>query len=195
MMTLSRPSTPPAPAEGQAAPCPEEVANVRAAARGDVRAFERLVHLHHTRVFNFLQHMTRHRQDAEDLTQQTFIKAFHHMDSFDCTRPLINWLLTIARRSALNHFRAARKWDHAPEEIASGEASPARVVEQEDHARNVWDRARRLLSQREFEVMWLRFAEDLSTEETARIAGLTQTHVKVLIFRARQRLLKGEMPL
>jgi RNA polymerase sigma-70 factor (ECF subfamily) len=41
-------------------------------------------------------------------------------------------------------------------------------------------------------VLWLRFAEELSVEETARVTGLTQTHVKVLVFRARQTLLKGE---
>jgi RNA polymerase sigma-70 factor (ECF subfamily) len=49
-----------------------------------------------------------------------------------------------------------------------------------------------VLSQREFEVLWLRFAEELSTEETARVAGLTKVHVKVIVFRARRQLLKIE---
>lgn len=169
-----------------------ESALVLAATRGDRAAFEQLVHLHHPRVFNFVHQMTRQRQDAEDITQHTFVKAFQHLDRVDPSRPIINWLLTIARRTALNHFRSARKWEYVPTDLASPDPSPARQLEHQEHRDNVWARARRLLSQREYEVLWLRFAEELSTAETARVVGLTQIHVKVLVHRARQRLLKGE---
>jgi RNA polymerase sigma-70 factor, ECF subfamily len=192
MMTLSPVQRADEPLPGPAAAPSDEAKLVRAAVAGDSQAFERIVHAHHRRVFNFLFHLTRHRHDAEDITQQTFIKAYHHLDSFDCARPLINWLLTIARRTALNHFRSAKRWEHMPVEPASGAPSPAHQAEQKDRAQNVWERARRVLSQREFEVLWLRFAEELSTQETARIMGLTQIHVKVLVHRARQHLLKGE---
>ena len=190
-MTLS-----PAPSTGATASPAEVSADerevVRQAAARDSRAFEKLVHLHHRRVLNFLLNMTRHREDAEDLTQQTFVKAFQHIDRVDPERPIINWLLTIARRTALNHFRSVKKWDYVPVELASTEPSPARQVEQQDRAASLWARARRVLSSREFEVLWLRFAEEMSTEEAARIMGLTQIHVKVLVHRARQHLLKGE---
>lgn len=192
IMTLSSAPRTEEPLPGPATARGEETEIVRAAAGGDARAFEQLVHLYHRRVLNFLYQMTRQRQDAEDLTQQTFVKAFLHIHRVDCERPIINWLLTIARRTALNHFRSSRKWDFVPAEIASPEPSPARRLEQQDRAENLWARARRVLSQREFEVLWLRFAEELSTEETARIAGLTQIHVKVLVHRARHHLQKGE---
>lgn len=175
-----------------AEPLAEEARLIGEAVGANPRAFDELVRLHTRRVFNFLHQMTRHRQDAEDLTQQTFIKAFHNLHRFEPGRPLINWLLTIARRTALNHFRAAKRWEEMPEEMASNAVSPAHTAEQHDQADTLWARARRMLSQREFEVMWLRFAEEMSIEETARVAGLTQTHVKVLIFRARRRLMKGE---
>lgn len=171
----------------------DETALVLAASRGDRAAFEQLVHLHHRRVLNFVYQMTRQRQDAEDITQHTFVKAFQHIDRVDPSRPVINWLLTIARRTALNHFRAAKKWEFVPTDLASAEPSPARQLEQQEHHENTWARARRLLSQREFEVLWLRCAEELTTAETARVVGLTQIHVKVLVHRARQRLLKGEV--
>jgi RNA polymerase sigma-70 factor (ECF subfamily) len=170
----------------------DEATLVRDTLGSNPRAFEEIVRLHTRRVFNFLYHLTRNRHDAEDLTQQTFIKAFHSLPRFDLTRPLINWLLTIARRSALNHFRAAKKWEVMPETMAASGPSPAHSTEERDETDSLWERARRLLSQREFEVMWLRFAEELSTEDAARVAGLTETHVKVLVFRARQKLLKGE---
>lgn len=173
---------------------PDESAIVLAASRGNRGAFEQLVHLHHQRVLNFVYQMTRQRQDAEDITQQTFVKAFQHIDRVDPTRPIINWLLTIARRTTLNHFRSVRKWEYVPTELASGEPSPARQLEQQERSDNLWARARRVLSQREFEVLWLRVAEEMSVEETARVVGLTQIHVKVLVHRARQHLLKGECP-
>jgi RNA polymerase sigma-70 factor (ECF subfamily) len=166
---------------------------VRDAVGGSAPAFEQIVRLHHRRVFTFLLQMTRQRQDAEDLSQQTFIKAYHHLDRFDTSRPLINWLLVIARRTALNQFRSAKKWEEMPEDAAGTGPSPARSTEDQDLADNLWARARALLSPREYEVLWLRFGEDFSTKETARIAGLTETHVKVLVHRARQVLLKGDI--
>jgi RNA polymerase sigma-70 factor (ECF subfamily) len=163
---------------------------VRAACAGSPQAAGEIVRMHHRHVFNFLWQMMRHRQDAEDVTQETFIKAFRSLHRFDTARPLINWLLTIARRSALNHFRGARDWSEVPENVSNGEPSPASLAEEREEVDDIWDRARRVLGQREFEVLWLRFGENLSTEETARVAGLTKTHVKVLVFRARRRLLE-----
>ena len=183
-------------AAGIRPPLPEtpvdEPGVVRATLGANPHAFDDIVRLHSRRIHNFLYQMTRQHQDAEDLTQQTFIKAFQNLHRFDCSRPLINWLLTIARRTALNHFRSARKWESVPDDLACTDPSPARSAENRDQAENFWARARRVLSQREFEILWLRFAEELSTEDTARIAGLTQTHVKVLLYRARQQLLKAD---
>ncbi|MBI5766661.1 MAG: sigma-70 family RNA polymerase sigma factor [Verrucomicrobia bacterium] len=172
-----------------ASACPDETALIRDAAAGDSHAFGQIVRLHHARVFNYLRQMTRHHQDAEDLTQQTFIKAHRHLASFDRARPILNWLLTIARNSALNHFRDTKKWDELPADSAATGPSPARVVERREQEENLWARARALLGPREYEVLWLRFAEEMSVRETAAVVGLTESHVKVIIFRARQALL------
>jgi RNA polymerase sigma factor (sigma-70 family) len=106
-------------------PGPDEAALVRDAVAGTPRAFDAIVRLHSRRIYNFLHHLTRQHQDAEDLTQQTFVKAFHNLHRFDPQRPLINWLLTIARRSALNHFRAAKRWEAMPDEVASASRESA----------------------------------------------------------------------
>lgn len=173
-----------------AAACPAEPELVRAALAGEGKAFETLVQLHGSRIFNYIHQMTRQTQDAEDLTQQTFIKAFANLHRVDTTRPLIGWLLTIARRTALNHFRAARQWEPVADELASTAPSPAQQAEERDRIDDLWARARRVLPPREFEILWLRFAENLSVAETARVVGLTQTHVKILVFRSRRALMK-----
>ncbi|MEO6004341.1 MAG: sigma-70 family RNA polymerase sigma factor [Opitutus sp.] len=169
------------------------VAQDHRVAVGDVVAFEQVVRLHSSRVFNFVYQMTRQRQDAEDLVQQTFVKAYHNLHRFDGSRPIINWLLTIARRSALNHFRSAKRWEEVPETAASSDPTPAINAENREEKETLWTSARRLLPQREFEILWLRFGEDLSIEETARVAGLTQTHIKVIVYRARKRLMKAQL--
>ena len=193
MITLSPVSSPNAgPDTGPASALDGEVAVLRAAIAGDEGARDQLVRLHHRRVYGFLYQMTRQREDAEDLTQHTFIKALRHLDRVDPERPVIPWLLTVARRTALNHFRDGPRWAELPEETASAEISPARQTENRDRVQNLWDRARCALSPREFEVMWLRFGEEMSTAETARVMELTQIHVKVIVHRARQQLLKGE---
>jgi RNA polymerase sigma-70 factor, ECF subfamily len=165
---------------------------VQATKEGSAQAARELVHLHHRRIFHYICRMTRQPQDAEDITQETFVKAFKSLHRFDSSRPFANWLFTIARRTALNHFRAARHWDTIPEDAASAQPSPAARVEERDAIDDIWQRARRGLTEREYEVLWLRFGENLSTEETARAAGLTIPHVKVLVYRARQRLLTLE---
>lgn len=168
----------------------EDAVLIEACLDGKLQAFDQLVRRHTPRVFNYLLHLTRHRQDAEDVTQQTFIKAYQHLASFDRSHPFIAWLLTIARRTALNHFRSAKQFEPVAETLPSAERGPDREVEKRDQLDALWTQAREALSEREYEVLWLRYAEDMPIEETARIMGLNTTHTKIIAFRARQRLIK-----
>jgi len=162
--------------------------------QGRMNAFDEIVRLHTSRVFNYVLHMTRHRQDAEDITQQTFIKAYTHLASFDPTRSFIAWLLTIARRTSLNHFRSAKHFELVAEDTTAGDPAPNRQLEKRDQLDTLWEQARRVLSEREFEILWLRYVEDTSIEDAARIVGLTKTHTKIIAYRARQRLMKLQSP-
>ena len=173
------------------APTAEESALVNAAKDGDARAFEGLIRIHTSRIYNYIFQMTRHRQDAEDLCQQTFIKAYNALGRFDPDRPMICWLLTIARRTALNHFRGAKAWSEIPFDAASNDAPPDREIERQDDVGKLWDQARKILSSRDFEVLWLRVSEDMDLDDIAEATGLTTTHVKVIVHRARQQLMKS----
>ena len=104
------------------------------------------------------------------------------------------WLLTIARRTALNHFRDTKRWEEIPEASEAPGPSPASQAETSERSGNLWAKAREILSERDFEVLWLRFGEELSIEETAQATGLTAPNVKIIVFRARQQLLKGVNP-
>lgn len=182
-------------AQGLDGEMPSDAQSVSDTLRGESRAFEQIVSVYHGRVFGFLMRMVKHQQDAEDLTQQTFVKAFQSLHGFQQDRPLINWLLTIARNNALNFFRSAKVWEPISEELPAEDLSPARELAQRDGADNIWERVRLLLPPRQFEVLWLRYGEDLSVKETAQVVGLSQTHVKILVFRGRRSLLKGDIKL
>lgn len=170
----------------------EEAELVQAAVAGDGQAARELVRLFHRPIFRFVSRMTGQAQDAEDITQETFVKAFRSLDRVDTSRPLINWLFTIARRTALNHFRSRKEWVELPPESASESPGPRQEVERREEVEGVWAKARRVLSASEYQVLWLRFGENLSTAEAAKAAGRTTTSIKTLIYRARQRLLAGK---
>lgn len=165
---------------------------VRDAVAGDAGAARELVRLFHRPIFNYVCRMTGQAQDAEDITQDTFVKAFRSLDRVDTSRPLINWLFTIARRTALNHFRARKNWVELPPETAAGGPSPRDEAERHELSDSLWSKARRLLSTKEYDALWLRFGEDLSIAETAVATGRTVPSIKTLLFRARQRLITAK---
>ncbi len=179
-----------APLPAASPPSVDEAAHIRETLAGNPRAFGVLVQIHHRRIYNFLYQLLRHREDAEDLTQQTFLKAFQNLHRFQRERPLVNWLLTIARHAAYNHCRDRKRWTELSAEVPAAEPGPADTAEKTDGTANLWDRARARLTARDFEILWLRFGDGLSIDETAQIVGLTKTHVKVIVHRARKHLLE-----
>ena len=88
-------------------------------------SFEQLVSEHEERIFNFILQFLRHRQDAEDLTQETFVKAYRSFDRYDPLLPFAPWLFTIARRTVASHFRSARQFEELTEERETGASDPA----------------------------------------------------------------------
>src|SRR5688500_4521458 len=112
-MTLS-PSSPVVSQAASECVLPEAAELVRAEANGNARAFEEIAYVYQRRVVNLVYEMTRQRQDAEDRTLQTFVKSYQLIERGDGARPIINCLLSIARRTALKHFRSARIWEYVP---------------------------------------------------------------------------------
>ena len=99
---------------------------VHAAVAGDAGASRELVRLFHRPIFFYVSRLVGQAQDAEDVTQETFVKAFRALHKVDTTRPLLNWLYTIARRTALNHLRGRRDWTELPPEpVSDGPGLPA----------------------------------------------------------------------
>jgi RNA polymerase sigma-70 factor, ECF subfamily len=160
----------------------------RRAVGGSFAAFEELVHLFEKRIYGFVYQACSNEADAKEITQDTFVRAFQALNQFDLKYPFGPWLFAIARRKCLDFFRARRPAsDHDIPEIADAR-DPSFLLAQGEERRNLWSLARHSLKPIEFEVLWLKYVEDMDVAEIARVVRKTRTHVKVILFRARRSL-------
>jgi len=155
---------------------------------GSLTAFEELVRRFENRIYAFLFQCCGNATDARELTQDTFVRAFQAVDQFDPRRSFAPWLFTIARRKSIDHFRARRPIfeESASEEIDAND--PSALLAQREEAQNVWSVARRSLPQPQYQALWLRYVEDMNVAQIAAALGKTQTHIKVMLLRARNAL-------
>jgi RNA polymerase sigma-70 factor, ECF subfamily len=155
---------------------------------GDLAAFEELVRRYENRIYSFIYQSCSHDADAREATQDTFVRAFEAIAQFDPRHPFVSWLFTIARRKGIDCFRARIPSDGQPAPEELDPADPAELLARREDARDLWHRARAKLPDSQFQALWLRYAEDMDIAQIAGVLGKTQTHVKVLLFRARQTL-------
>lgn len=155
----------------------------RRIAAGDARVTEGFVLSHYASLFRFLKHLTRHREDAEDLTQQAFIKAKQQIDSYRGKASLRTWLYRIALHEYTHWKRARRK-------TGSLDLVPARV----DPAYEACVETVALLDALEKlpgalkETFLLHEVQEMSVEETANVLGVPQGTVKSRLSSARKKL-------
>jgi RNA polymerase sigma-70 factor, ECF subfamily len=153
-------------------------------------SFEPLVGLHADRIFNFVCQMVGNRADAEDLTQETFVKAYHSLSRYNPAYSFTTWLFTIARRTVADFFRKRITHEPLPEEIGTDDRHPGMALEQNDLRTSLWDLAKNL-KKNQYEALWLRYGEGFSVSEIAQIMRTNSIYVKVLLHRARLSLAKS----
>ena len=167
----------------------EELA--RRSQAGSLVAFEELVFRYESRIYRFVANSCGNETDVREVTQDTFVRAFQAIAQFDSQRGFAPWLFTIARRKCIDRHRAARP---AADELLPDlpdHDDPAELMARQEERQNLWQLAGRLLPEAQFQAIWLRYAEDMNLAEIAQVLRKTQTHVKVLLFRARQTLGRG----
>ena len=169
---------------------PELVDLVGRAQGGDGAAFAQLYDRYVDQTFGYVYRRVQHRQTAEDLTSDVFLRAFRRLDSFEWQGvDLGAWIMTIARNRVHDHFKSARfrmerSTDQTPEDPTPGvDDDPERVAMGRDMARAL-GRALENLSDDHREVIELRFVHDRSVAETATIMGRTVGATKALQYRA-----------
>ena len=178
----------------------DEGALVAQSRQGDTLAFGELVKRYEGKIFRLAQHVTQNREDAEDVLQETFMKAYEHLDQFKGDSKFYTWIVRIAVNQALMKLRR-RKTDKSvslDETIDTGEDTVTREIaawdenpEQQfsrDELGGILDTAVQSLEPPYRSVFVLRDIEELSTEETAEALGLSVPAVKSRLLRARLQL-------
>jgi RNA polymerase sigma-70 factor (ECF subfamily) len=164
----------------------EELA--RRSQQGCRESFAELVERYANGLFKFLMYKTNSPHDTEDLVQDTFVKAYQNIHRYKDTWRFSTWLFTIAARLANSHFRRSRHCQ-ALGEVESDDLEPPQwLVVQEKH-QSLWEMAGSL-SQNQYQVLWLKYAQDMSIKEIAKVLRKSQVNVKVLLYRARINLAK-----
>lgn len=178
----------------------DETVLLAQAREGDTRAFSELVRRYESKIFRLAQHITQNREDAEDVLQETFLKAYQHLDQFQGNSKFYTWVVRIAVNQALMKLRR-RKTDKSVSldetidtgedtivrEIAAWDENPEQRFSREEMGQ-ILESAIESLEPPYRSVFALRDIEGLSTEETADALGLSVPAVKSRLLRARLQL-------
>ena len=177
-----------------------ELTLVQAAKKGDLEAFSDLVKRYDRNVFRIAQHITHNEEDAQDVVQEAFLKAYQNLDQFQGNSKFYTWLVRIAVNEALMKLRRRRtdrtvsidedvetEEGSMPREVADWGPNPEQLYGQSELS-DILKKTIQGLPPGFRTVFVLRDVEGLSTEETAEMLGLSIPAVKSRLLRARLQL-------
>ena len=195
--------SPSQPASAEAPPQPDDLTLVRRAQSGDADAYDELVRRYQRQIYGVTYHMTSHHEDANDLTQEAFVKAWQALKSFKGDSSFFTWLYRIAVNRTLNHLksRKLREGKHAmslndldveaenhPDLVALvSDKTPRRAAVLEE-LKGKLNAAIQRLSEDHRAVLTLHDIQGLPHAEIAKILDCNPQTVRTRLFYARQQL-------
>ena len=184
----------------QALVAKDEFVLVAEAKAGSYAAFEELVSRYEKKIYRLGINLTGNPEDAEDVLQETFLKAFQHLPDFREDSRFYTWIVRIAVNEGLMKLRKRRsdksvpmedtvdeEGSVMPREVADWRPNPEQQLAQAE-LETILNDAARSLPPTFRTVFFLRDVEGLSTQETAELLNLTVSAVKARLFRARLQL-------
>jgi RNA polymerase sigma-70 factor (ECF subfamily) len=159
----------------------------RIAANGDRAAFDEIVRRYCRPLAEFASSRTQTFQDAEDITQETFLRAYLNLASYNATYSLKNWLFTIAYRLIVSSYRK-KKPVRLSGQVA--ERIKAKKTKLESENEELWQAVQNMAID-DRTVLWLRYKQNMTIEEIAHIIKKSRATVRVCLHRARNRLAKS----
>jgi len=160
------------------------------ASKGDRGAFTTLIGRYEHRVYRFAYVRLGSEHDACEVAQETLMRAWKAAPSYRANAAYASWILSIAHNEIVNVVRRRRK-DRRNRDNRNAEPCGASNVWKDDGAEalpDVWRAAREVLEDSVFEIVWLRYAEDMEPRQIATVTGRTPVGVRVLLHRARAKI-------
>jgi RNA polymerase sigma-70 factor (ECF subfamily) len=172
-----------------------EAGLIRRCLAGDEKAYRELVEMYQPRIYALSLRMVRRSEDAQDVTQETFVRMFRALDRYDPERPFAAWLFSIASRLSIDHLRRRKhqpipltQRDRDDEEYTIDVEDPGLKPDEVTSHRQEEDRTKALIDSLPPHyriVVLLRHQQDLAYEEIAEALHLPLGTVKARIHRAR----------
>lgn len=162
---------------------------------GNMNAYSFIVDRHKSKVYNLAFRICCNREEAEEIAQDAFLKAYRALGSFKRKSSFSTWLYRIVYNTAVSYVRIKKK------EILSLEDFPADAVDfigtgnsdeeaESEYRKSLLNFAFQKISEEERSLITLHYYEDMSTEEISEITGISKSNVKVRLFRSRQKMLQ-----
>jgi len=157
--------------------------------QGDRQAYALLVEEYKSQIYNLAYRMTGNLEDADDLTQDTFIRAYQYLWRYDQRKKFFTWLYTLALNLIRNHLRKKKKYNKSSEEVSAlslTDKNPSpeeKLIEDQEissYLLRLEDDLRALLI--------MKYQQELSFEEIAEITGKSLSAVKMRIYRGLEKL-------
>ncbi len=161
--------------------------------KGDTRSFGILVERYQNFVFTIVYRMVKVREEAEEVSQDSFIKAFESLSSYRGEAKFSSWLYSIAYRKALDALRKNKRYKASEiiDDITEGEIdsidNALHFLEEKERKKTIQDCILKL-SEDEAAIITLYYFEDQSVREIAGITKLSEDNIKVKLYRSRKKL-------
>lgn len=172
---------------------PSDAEIIQQVLQGHSHAYSKLVDQYQNMVFTLAFRYTSVREEAEEIAQDVFVKAYRSLSSFNGKSKFSTWLYTIAHRTAISRLRLKKESllsldndEGHTIQFASDDAADKRLHQQSDQ--KALQLAMSKLQPVDARIITLFYQADQSLDEIAFILGMTANNVKVRLFRARQKL-------
>ncbi len=155
---------------------------------GDSRAYAEVVRTYQHMVYTVCHRVLRNTEDAEEATQDTFVKAYQNLRGFSGGSKFSTWLYSIAYRTAISHGRKRNTDGHSVDELAHHPAAPRDAGMEHHDIKHHLEKALATLDAEGASIVSFYYLEEMSVEEIVTVTGLSASNVKVKLFRSRKKL-------
>jgi len=162
---------------------------------GKVNSFRYIVDRHKDKAFNLAFRICGNREEAEEIAQDSFIKAYRSLPGFKMKSSFATWLYRIVYNTAISHVRIRKKRVLSLEDFPADATDFTGTFENEEESEKEYKSALlsfalQKISDEERGLVTLFYYEEMSIEEIADVTGISKSNIKVKLFRARQKMLE-----
>jgi len=155
---------------------------------GEIKLFTNLIKRYEAKLMSYLSCRCHDSTTVDDIFQETCIAIYKNLSQYNTQFPFGAWIFGIARNKCNQYYRKVTPMGTASADIAVDLSTPVRQLITVESSNEFWQEAKRLLSDDLFSIFWLHYQEEQSIKDISQSCRMTESNVKVSLFRARKKL-------